>query len=220
MWRSHFDLSIAHGMKLWGGRPRPRPAPWPAFARQPQAGSGELWYPSRPLRSRPTTWSKAKAPGPVNTSATGAADALRDAYVDKRLPVKALERLVELMTLERDELVLINIFELLASDAREQSISLTYVALSHPAPEVRRRACEQLAAHPDRRHVAALTASLDDPSPAVVESAVKALDELARLTIPSVWSGCWLMKIICCGLRWLRPWLAPALNRELQHWND
>lgn len=113
-----------------------------------------------------------------------AADGLRDAYRDKRLPDKALERLAEMMTSERDALVLISVFELLAGDARDPATQLAYAALSHPAPEVRRRACDHLAEHPDRRHATALTASLGDESPAVVEAAVKALGRLRAIDSP------------------------------------
>jgi HEAT repeat protein len=82
---------------------------------------------------------------------------------------------------EADGLVWVSIFDLLAEDAREPAMRLAYAALGHPALEVRRRACDYLAAHPDARHGPLLLASLDDRSPAVVAAAVKALSRLDSL---------------------------------------
>ena len=88
------------------------------------------------------------------------------------------------MTREPDTLVWIDVFDLLAADAREPAIRLAYDALGHPSPEVRRRACEQLAAHPNVRHGPLLVVSLSDPNSGVVLAAVKALDRLDRLDDP------------------------------------
>ncbi len=113
-----------------------------------------------------------------------AAAALVEACHDRPLPQPALERLAKLVTAERDALVWIAIFDVLAGDAREPAVRLAYTALSHPAPEVRRRACQYLATHPDRRHEKLLTASLDDANPVVVATAVNALGRLGALADP------------------------------------
>jgi HEAT repeat protein len=110
-----------------------------------------------------------------------AAESLRGEFASQPLPDLALARLSTLMTVEADALVWVSVFDVLAGDVREPAIRLTYAALGHPAPEVRRRACEHLAAHPDARHGRLLLASLDDRSPAVVAAAVKALGRLDSL---------------------------------------
>ena len=56
--------------------------------------------------------------------------------------------------------------------------------MSHPADEVRRRACEHLAAHPRPEHRSVLLPALDDPSQAVVLAAIRALGALGRLDDP------------------------------------
>ncbi len=110
-----------------------------------------------------------------------AAEDLRRRFASRPLSVTALARLAELMARESDALVWIDVFDLLAVDAREPAIRLAYGALSHPSPEVRRRACEQLAAHPANAHGPLLLVSLDDPNSVVVEAAVKALGRLDSL---------------------------------------
>jgi HEAT repeat protein len=110
-----------------------------------------------------------------------AADSLRDGFASRLLPDPALARLSELMIGEPDGLVWVSVFDLLAEDAREPAMRLAYAALGHPVPEVRRRACDYLAAHPDSRHGPLLLASLDDRSPDVVAAAVKAISLLDSL---------------------------------------
>jgi HEAT repeat protein len=102
----------------------------------------------------------------------------------KPLSRLALQRLAELMIGESDSLVWSSIFQALADDNREPAVQLAYAALSHPAPEVRRRACEYLAAHPYSWHAALLTQSLADSSQAVVEAAVRAIGRLPALEDP------------------------------------
>jgi HEAT repeat protein len=110
-----------------------------------------------------------------------AAEELRDRFGAKPLSSAALDRLTELMPREADALVWLPVFDVLAADAREPAIRLAYTALGHPSPEVRRRACEHLAAHPATAHGPLLLASLDDPDAVVVEAAVKALGRLDSL---------------------------------------
>ncbi len=110
-----------------------------------------------------------------------AAEDLRNRFAERPLSATALDRLAELMSRENDSLVWLPMFDVLAVDGREPAIRLAYTALSHPAPEVRRRACEQLAAHPANEHGPSLLVSLDDPDSVVVEAAVKALGRLDSL---------------------------------------
>jgi HEAT repeat protein len=96
----------------------------------------------------------------------------------------ALERLVDLTIRESDPLVWSSIFAALEDDYREPATRLAYAALGHPAPEVRRRACEYLETHPDPHHGPLLAKSLTDPNPTVVEAAVHALGRLPSLDDP------------------------------------
>ncbi len=61
---------------------------------------------------------------------------------------------------------------------------LACAGLSHPTPEVRRRACHQLAEHPDPRNGPLLLKSLQDSDPSVVEEAIRALGRLRSLDDP------------------------------------
>jgi len=69
----------------------------------------------------------------------------------------------------------------LAADGSEAAAALVCQAATHRSPEVRRRACEHLAAHPDARHVPVLLERLDDPSDQVAASAARALGAAGRL---------------------------------------
>jgi HEAT repeat protein len=101
----------------------------------------------------------------------------------------AVARLAELAVAESDELVWQGVFSALADDASEPSIRLAYAAISHPSAEVRRRACEHLAAHPHPAHAKMLLPALEDQHEAVVCAAVRALGATGRLddTEPLRW---------------------------------
>ncbi len=92
----------------------------------------------------------------------------------------AVLRLASLMEKEADELVWRSVFRAVAADASEPSMRLAYIALGHASPEVRRQACEHLAAHPSARHAAALIPALKDPQPSVVFAAVRAVGLTGR----------------------------------------
>jgi len=96
----------------------------------------------------------------------------------------ALERFEMLIRRDNDPLVWRVAQRMVAGDDREAAMRLEQVALSHPADDIRRRACEYFAAHGDRRHVAALLGSLDDPSQSVVVAACAALAEIGTLPDP------------------------------------
>jgi HEAT repeat protein len=87
----------------------------------------------------------------------------------------ALARMLELMTGERDAVVWQYAMQATLADDREQAVELAYMAIGHDSPDVRRRACEYLRAHPASRHAAALTPALNDTSGEVVIAAVRAL---------------------------------------------
>jgi HEAT repeat protein len=92
----------------------------------------------------------------------------------------AVARLVRLAVAEPDQLVWQRVLTAVAGDGSEPSIRLAYAAVSHPSPEVRRRACEHLAAHPHPGHAQMLVPALDDPNHAVVCAAVRALGASGR----------------------------------------
>ncbi|MHC4177000.1 MAG: HEAT repeat domain-containing protein, partial [Planctomycetota bacterium] len=92
----------------------------------------------------------------------------------------AMARLVRLIVAEPDELVWQRVLTAVAGDASEPSIRLAYAAVSHPSAEVRRRACDNLAAHPHPGHAKMLVPALEDRDHAVVCAAVRALGAADR----------------------------------------
>ena len=93
----------------------------------------------------------------------------------------AAARLAERMTAEPDPLVWRDALAAVAGDPGEPAVRLAYTAIGHADAEVRRRACELLAAHGEPGHAVVLLPALDDPSPAVVEAAVAALGSCGPL---------------------------------------
>jgi HEAT repeat protein len=120
----------------------------------------------------------------------------------------ALERLVALMIREADPLVLSTIIEALSFDDREPATRLACSALSHPAAEVRRLACDHFGMHPDSRNAALLAKSLTDPNATVVAAAVRAMGRLPSLDDPRP-----LEKILAADDHALRVEAAEALAR-------
>ncbi len=110
-----------------------------------------------------------------------AADAIARQFATRRLSLVALQRLAALVTGESDSVVWIGVFSTIAGDARQPAVELAYVVLSHPAPEVRRRACVYLGEHPDARHGPLLVKSLVDENPTVLRAAVQAIGRCGRL---------------------------------------
>ena len=87
----------------------------------------------------------------------------------------ALQRLVELMLHEPDEVVWRSVFETLAADPRKAVAELAYAGLSHPADDVRVRACDHLSHYPAAEHASRLVPSLADDNRLVVLAAARAL---------------------------------------------
>ncbi len=96
----------------------------------------------------------------------------------------AVERLAQQVATEADPVVWQSALAAIACDASEPAGRLACAGMSHPADEVRRRACEHLAAHPRPEHRRVLVLALEDRSHAVVLSAIRALGALGRLDDP------------------------------------
>ncbi len=93
----------------------------------------------------------------------------------------AVARLAEISLKETDALVWQSLLTVIAEDGSEPAIRLAALAIGHPAPEVRRRACEHLAVHPAAGNAALLVPALKDPSDTVAAAAARALGRLDRL---------------------------------------
>jgi len=139
---------------------------------------------------------------------TGTFQAATVAAADRRLSNLALERVVDLAIRESDPLVWGSIFAALADDDREPAKRLAFAGLSHPAPEVRRRACEHLGLHPDSDNELLLAKSLSDANTTVVEAAVHATGRLPMLDDPRP-----LEKILAADDHALRVEVAESLAR-------
>lgn len=113
-----------------------------------------------------------------------AAESLAARGVQRPLTTLATLRLTMLLLKEPDEQVWRNAMAAVATEPSEAAIQLAYAAIGHPAPEVRRRACLHLAAHPDPLHAKVLLPALDDPNRSVAAAAVEALSRLGRLDDP------------------------------------
>jgi HEAT repeat protein len=107
----------------------------------------------------------------------------RLAALAKQKPLRplAVERLSAVVQSEQDVLVWCAALDAIDNDASPAAVRLAYAGLSHPLPEVRRRACQYLGAHPDPRHAPQLLSALNDRSHSVVVAAVRALGMLSRL---------------------------------------
>ena len=110
-----------------------------------------------------------------------AASDLAQRAADHPLGRLAVARLAGMMAEESDALVWRSVLMAVAADASEPAIRLAYTAIGNPAPEVRRRACENLAARPSPRHVKVLLPALADPSEPVARAAIAALVAGGRL---------------------------------------
>ena len=110
-----------------------------------------------------------------------AADQLATLGAAQPLGRLAVARLAQLLATEADPLVWRSALSAVANDPSEPSLGLAYTAIGHASPEVRRRACEHLAAHADPQHAKVLITALRDSSQPVVCAAVRALGAAGRL---------------------------------------
>jgi len=93
----------------------------------------------------------------------------------------AMTRLSQQVAGEADPLVWQSVLTAVAADPSEPAARLACVAMSHPADEVRRRACEYLIAHPSPSHVSVLLPALRDQSHDVVVGATRALAAIGHI---------------------------------------
>ena len=109
--------------------------------------------------------------------------AQRLAAMAKQKPLRPLatQRLAEVVQAEQDVLVWCAVLDAIENDASPAAVRLAYAGVSHPLAEVRRRACQYLAAHPDPRHAPLLLTALNDRSHSVVVAAIRALGMLGRV---------------------------------------
>ncbi len=91
-------------------------------------------------------------------------------------------RLAQIIGAEQDALVWQSVLRAVAEDGSQQAVELAYMGVGHSSAEVRRRACEHLAAHPDPAHVQVLIPALEDQDHAVVCQAIRALAEAGKMT--------------------------------------
>jgi len=90
-------------------------------------------------------------------------------------PRLALVRLVDVVLAESDSVVWRGVLAAIAGQGGPESNLIAYAAIGHGAADVRRRACEHLAAWPDPRHEAVLLPALGDDQSEVVIAAAAAL---------------------------------------------
>ena len=109
---------------------------------------------------------------------------LTTALAGKPLPGLALDRLVTLGRREDDPVVWQALLQITAQDARQGAEQLAYLAVGNASSDVRRRACDYLAAHPDRRHIPVLMPMLGDASSTVAIAAVRGLGAIGTLDDP------------------------------------
>jgi hypothetical protein len=111
--------------------------------------------------------------------------ALAKLSTEKSISTVALGRICALLTSEDDPTIWISAFKLIEHDPRESAALLAAAGLSHPSPEVRRRACEYFGAYPDPRRADLLVAALADENVPVLHVAVQALGEFPAIADPT-----------------------------------
>ncbi|MGD9127170.1 MAG: HEAT repeat domain-containing protein [Planctomycetia bacterium] len=94
----------------------------------------------------------------------------------------ALDRLAEQMLQESDSLVWRSVLIALADNDGESMLQMVRIAIGHESAEIRRRACEWLAAHPSPDHFPLLKPVLSDPETAVKVAAVRAIVASGKLS--------------------------------------
>ncbi len=94
----------------------------------------------------------------------------------------ATARLCALVTTETDPVVWTRALEAIDNETSEPAVRMARLALSQNAGEVRRKACEFLASHPDPAHETFLLPLLNDREQAVVIAAIHALGAAGRMS--------------------------------------
>ncbi|MEI8373818.1 MAG: HEAT repeat domain-containing protein [Planctomycetota bacterium] len=93
----------------------------------------------------------------------------------------AVARLCELTTRETDAAVWLSTLDAVCKSSSEPAARMARSALGQAAGEVRRRACDYLAAHPDPAHEVFLVPLLGDSEQAVVVAAIRALGAAGQI---------------------------------------
>lgn len=104
-----------------------------------------------------------------------AASELAERVVERPLGRLATARLAARVVHETDALVWRSLLAAVLGDPSEPAIRMAYTAIGDPSAEVRRRACENLAAQPGPRHAAVLLPAVADTNQAVAVAAIDAL---------------------------------------------
>ena len=104
---------------------------------------------------------------------------------EKTVSLAAIIRVQELLTAEKDPIIWIAAFKLIDHDPRPPAELLATAGLSHPASEVRRRACAYFGDYPDPEKTNALIATLSDENLSVLHAAAQALGEFAPPADPA-----------------------------------
>jgi HEAT repeat protein len=110
-----------------------------------------------------------------------AGDELAVAASKRPLGRLAVARLSELIAAETDANVWTGALTAIRDCGLEPAVRLARSALGQPSAEVRRQACEYLAAHPDPAHEVFLAPLLGDSDQAVVAAAIRALGAAGQI---------------------------------------
>jgi len=127
-----------------------------------------------------------------------AAKALAGAADERPLPYVAVYRMSKLVFAEEDSLVWLQLLDAIGGHDSDAAQRIAYLATTYEhAPEVRRRGCAFLAAHPNREHEGMLLSLLVDADSGVRIAAATALGELPG--IDRRWSDCFPTKTPTCN---------------------
>jgi HEAT repeat protein len=121
---------------------------------------------------------------PTATERRRAATALAQALAKRPPGLLVEQRLAAVLIHESDPLVWETMLGALAPEPGEPAMRLARAALRHNSPEVRRRACLNLAAHPTAEDESLLAGALSDSSSAVAIAAAQGLGALRQLRDP------------------------------------
>ena len=124
------------------------------------------------IQTKPvSSWLKSQA----SLSRRRAASKLIRLTAERQPSRLALDRLAELMLQETDPLVWRSVMIALADNGSESMLQMVRIAIGHDSSDIRRRACEWLAAHPDPDHFHLLKPALNDSDLGVKVAAVRAV---------------------------------------------
>ncbi len=93
----------------------------------------------------------------------------------------AVARLCELSSGESDAAVWLSVLAAVRDNGSEAAVRMARLALGQASPEVRRRGCEHLCAHPDPAHEVFLLPLLGDSEQEVVIAAIRALGAAGQI---------------------------------------